>query len=189
MKVERLFPEDHRLDKAESQYLWQRIIENKIVTTTKKNNEAKETSDNNNDLKTGNTGTTLILQLGEKILVWKGNRLDYLLTNNPNILPPHPSIKGHLHGKLKMCHVLSDHVSQYFFSLPLPWIRHIQPLTPAHWGIYDSYFRMPEPSRPSFPHLIHHTGHSHLISKISIPNHIPSSMTTYPSQYPHLWNF
>ncbi|KAG5576804.1 hypothetical protein H5410_056938 [Solanum commersonii] len=40
----------------------------------------------------------------------------------------------------------------------------------------------------SLPRLVHHGCHSHLLPDYFIPNLIPPSVPTHPSQHPHLLN-
>lgn len=41
----------------------------------------------------------------------------------PSSRTPYPPIKGLVIGKMRMCHVLSDNLSQFFFGLPLPLFK------------------------------------------------------------------
>ncbi|KAG5569171.1 hypothetical protein H5410_058937 [Solanum commersonii] len=45
---------------------------------------------------------------------------------------------------------------------------------------------MSKPSQSHFPQLVHHRGHSHLLPNNLVPNPIAPSVTTHPSQHPHL---
>ncbi|KAG5599405.1 hypothetical protein H5410_030775 [Solanum commersonii] len=61
-----------------------------------------------------------------------------------------------------------------------------QPLAPPHWGVCAPSFHMSKPSQSRFPQLVHHRGHSHLLSDNLVPNLIAPSVPTHPPQHPHL---
>uniref|UniRef100_A0A0V0H199 Putative ovule protein n=1 Tax=Solanum chacoense TaxID=4108 RepID=A0A0V0H199_SOLCH len=86
-----------------------------------------------------------------------------------------------------MCHVLSNHISSIFLrptsALLRPTIENLSHLLTG--TSKDLLFTVPEPSQLQLSHLVHHEGHSCLISNIFVPNHISPSIPTHSSQYPY----
>ncbi|KAG5594215.1 hypothetical protein H5410_035447, partial [Solanum commersonii] len=89
---------------------------------------------------------------------------------------------------VKLSQVLSNYLSPILLrptSTP-PRTLYTQPLAPPHWGVNAPSFHMSKPSQSRFPQLVHHRGHSHLLPNNLVPNPIAPSVTTHPSQHPHL---
>uniref|UniRef100_A0A0V0HYX2 Putative ovule protein n=1 Tax=Solanum chacoense TaxID=4108 RepID=A0A0V0HYX2_SOLCH len=94
--------------------------------------------------------------------------LDYQLTFDPYLRPPHPFTFDHY---LKMHHILSNHLFPILHQ-PISASLHpyyVQPLTPHHCNLRTTLLHMPKLSQFPFLHLGHHKGTPILFRISSFP--------------------
>lgn len=108
----------------------------------------------------------------------------------PYLRAPYLPIQGHVHSKLQLLHVMSDHRPPLFLrstSTPPESIQ-FQPLTPNNWGIHVPLHHLSKLSQSSSLHLVLHQSHFHLLLDNVIPNLVPSTNSSHPTQHPHFWH-
>lgn len=94
--------------------------------------------------------------------------LDYQLTFDPSLQPPHPfTFDPHL----KMHYILCNHLFPILHQ-PISAFLHpyyLQPLTPRHYNLHTTLLHMPKLSHFLFLHLGHNKG-TPIVSDILIPS-------------------